>query len=555
MKKIFILILCIFVLNNVFSQDSDLINKAINDGDLETLFNFVNDPEGKDQRLITSANQAIRRYTTNDSATVRYRTNRMDPRVRNVGRELTENVFEDPEKFLPDVVTRITSGLTDPFQRAKVINDWICDNIVYDVETYFNRTNRRQDYVSVLKNKLGVCSGYANLFNQMCRLASIESISISGFSKRTGHNGFISPSPDHDWNAVKINNKWYLIDVTWNAGYLAQSTYIKQYTTNYLFLDSRAFLYTHLPANNKFQFYAPVLTREQFIREPYITGAFFRYQLEIKNEIHEYSNPVNKDGFLVELVRNNTSVELSSALRTTQHANMDGASWQGRSGNTFSFTFDVPDNNNYRGVIFARFSNERNIQDRITINRYEQRVIPMVEELLRDRKITQRERDFFINSYFKVQENGYYYLIEDQFDTARNNALIKIHPLVDLSLELMEPVLEFYLNTSADYAGFSENYKKRYPDTYNNLNRALNTKLISPVNGILKAGTTEKFIIESRDYSGLAIIIGDRFNHFRRNANGAFELEFEIPSGINEIVIYSTNNNRNYEGILRYIVE
>jgi len=169
MKKIFIItFLCIIGLFNIFSQDADFINKAINESDLETLSIFVSNPEGKDQRLIVNANQAIRRYTANDSVTVRYRTNRMDSKVRSVGNELMENVFKEPERYLPDVVARLTTGVSDQFQKAKILNDWICDNIAYDVETAFYIANHRQDYISVLKIKKAVCAGYTNLFNQMC---------------------------------------------------------------------------------------------------------------------------------------------------------------------------------------------------------------------------------------------------------------------------------------------------------------------------------------------------------------------------------------------------
>ena len=557
MKKLSLIIaLLILGINYVYCQDADLINKAINEGDLETLYNFVSNPGGKDQRLITSANQAIRRYTTNDSATVRYRTNRMDPRVRNVGIELMENVFKDPERYLPDVAARLTTGVSDQFQKAKIINDWICDNIAYDVETAFSRANRRQDYVSVLRIKKAVCAGYTNLFNQMCRLASVESIGISGFSKGFGYTGRIGAQPDHAWNAVKINNKWYLIDVTWNAGHVDLRTFIKNYSTNYLFLDSRAFLYSHLPLDNKYQFYAPIVRSEQFMEEPYISGAFFKYQINLKNDLPKYNNTVNQGGFVFELISSNNNVQLSSTLRTTQQQDIDGATWQSKSGNTYSFIFDLPDSQNYKGSIFARLNNERRIQDRISIGLYEQRIIPLIEELLKNKKITERERELFINSYFKVQENGYYYFIEDQFDTARNNAVIKIHPLAELSLEMLEHVLDFNLRTSSGYAGYKNNYIRRFPDTYTTFKEVSKTNLVSPINGVIRSGSTQKFIIESGDFIRIAIVIDGQFNFFeRKTSNGPFELEFAIPPGKNELEIFGTRDNRNYNGLLKYYVE
>jgi hypothetical protein len=549
MKYIFYIITISFVLTfNVFAQSQDVINSAIEQGDCETLYNFVQNPEGKDQRLITSVNQSLRRYTAIDPSTARHRTNRMDSRVRNLGRELMENVFTDPERYLPDVVTRLTTGVTDQFVKVKVLHDWICDNIAYDVETAFSRANRRQDYVSVLRVKKAVCAGYTNLYNRMCQLANIESVGISGFSKGFGYAGSIGPRPDHDWNAVKIGNKWYLIDVTWNAGHVDQRTFIKNYSTDYLFLDSRRFLYSHLPVENKYQFYAPIITKEQFMDEPYIAGVFFKYGVELKNNLPRYNNLIN-EGFTIELTNSNSNVMLSSNLRTLNQNNVENSSWQSRSGNNISFTFDVPDTQDYKGSIFARLRNDKKIIEKISIGEFEQRIVPELDNLLQTRKITEREKEFFINSYFKVQENSSYYFLEDQFDTQRNNAVIKIHPLVDLSLEMLEPILVFSIKAQSGYDGYRNIYTRRFPNTFSAYNQAPNTSLLSPINGELTAGSTEAFTIDSRDYQKIAIIIDGQFTFFEKN-NTLFELSFEIPAGITELKIYGTKNNRNYEGLL-----
>jgi len=45
----------------------------------------------------------------------------------------------------------------------------------------------------------------------MCQLANIESIGITGYSKGFGYSGKIGNQSDHEWNAVHINNKWYLV--------------------------------------------------------------------------------------------------------------------------------------------------------------------------------------------------------------------------------------------------------------------------------------------------------------------------------------------------------
>ena len=553
-NKFLIIVIFITGVSCAFTQDADLINRAVSEGDCGTLYLFTSSPEGKDQRLVTSAAQALRRYTVYDTAAARYRTNRMDSRIRNIGNALTENVFTDPQRYLPDVVTRLITGVSDHLQRAKIINDWICDNIAYDAQTYFGTAYRSQDYVSVLNSKLAVCAGFASLFNEMCRLASVECIIISGFSKGFGYTGRIGSYPDHDWNAVKVNNKWYLVDVTWNAGHMDNRTYIKRYSTDYLFLDSRSFLYSHLPLDNKYQFYAPLVTREQFVEEPYIAGAFFKYQLTFNSERLRYNNFAGNGGYVLELTSSNSALQLISAVRTAQQQDIAGAEWQEKSGNTTTFIFDVPDGGDYKGHVFARLSSDRRINSRIPINTYEQRIIPLLDELLQNRRITESEKEYFINSYYKIPQNGYYYFSEDQFDTARNNAVIKIHPLVNLSLEQFESILNFNLKAAGGYNGFSGSYSRRFPDSYTAFREASSTRLISPVKGILKSGDTETFAVTSRDYTGFTVQINGRYVNFTRNGNGPFELELTIPSGINQLIIYGIRSN-SYTGLIRYAVE
>jgi hypothetical protein len=408
MKKPILLSLFIslFVTGQLFPQSAEAINAAISSGDCAALYAYIQKTNGTDPKLVTSAAAAVKRYTSTDGATLKYRTDKMDSRIRNVGADLMSKVFIDPPSALPGVTARLIAGVSDQFLRAKAIHDWICDNIAYDTEMYFSGRVRNQDYVSVLKKKAGVCSGYVSVFNEMCALAGIESIGISGYSKGFGYRGTIGGQTDHEWNAVKFGGKWYLVDVTWDAGHLDQRTYIKNYSTEWLFLDSRPFLYSHLPQEDRYQFYAPSLTKEEFVKEPYLAGVYFKYGLELKSDKPEYNTLIN-DEFYFDIIARNANVMLSHALRNSQQGNIQGASWLDRKGSNFSFNFDVPDAQAYKGHIFARFKNEKKIQDRIDVRTFEGRILPGLERLLKEKKITEKENELFTASYFKVNENNY----------------------------------------------------------------------------------------------------------------------------------------------------
>jgi transglutaminase/protease-like cytokinesis protein 3 len=383
--------------------NAELVAEAVRSGDCAFLYAYTQKANA-DKTLITQANNAIKRYTGIDSSTPKYRTDKMDFRVRRVPKELMEKVFVDPKNTLSAVVSSLVSGVTDQFLKAKILHDWICDNIAYDTSMYFSGRISAQDYVSVLKKKKAVCSGYANLFEKMCEAAGIEAIVINGYSKGFGYTGKIGKNTDHAWNAVYIGSKWYLIDVTWDAGHLDRRTFIKEFSTQWLFLDPRPFLYSHLPQTDAHQFYAPVLTAEDFMREAYIAGSFFHYGLALKSDLPEYNNTIDGE-FNFDIIMRNSNVSLTSQTRTAQQQNVDAASWTERKGSAATISFDVPDNAAYKGHIFAKLQNEERLQTKIGIGTFEQEWLQKAEALFAEKKITGKELAYFKNSYFRVAEN------------------------------------------------------------------------------------------------------------------------------------------------------
>jgi hypothetical protein len=357
---------------------------------------------------------------------------------------------------------------------------------------------------------------------------------------------------------VHIGNKWYLVDVTWDAGPMDRRTFIKRYSTEWLFLDSRPFLYSHLPEQAEYQYYAPILTAEDFMREAYISGKFFQYGLALKTEDPEYNNLID-GGFTFDLVMRNTNVSLSSKLRTLEQRDIEGASWTDRKGTAVTFDFDVPDTVKYEGHIFARFNNEENPQERIDIRTFEGDWLPRAEALFntsdpKNRKITEKEWEYFKNSYYKVEDNGYYYFLEDQFDAPRNTAVMKIHKLLELSTDMLENVLDFTVKAAPGYQGFGTDVLK-YPYTFSAYNNVSNTQLVSPIKGVLKSGETERFAIATKDFTKAAIIINGEFTQLvKNNRSGNYELDFTIPTGITELALYGSKDGRQYTGLLRYIV-
>ena len=167
-----------------------------------------------------------------------------DPGKDSSGSEKTDDPSVD---YIADVVAKsnrkslyqeeyavdcaLTSGKTDELSKSeKELYDTVIKTAVKlkgdtDLETVENIHAYLVTYITYSKNISGngvhtlkqalekgdaVCDGYAKSFYFLTKANGIESILVGG----TATN--MAGTESHAWNKVKINNKWYAIDVTWD---------------------------------------------------------------------------------------------------------------------------------------------------------------------------------------------------------------------------------------------------------------------------------------------------------------------------------------------------
>ncbi len=94
-----------------------------------------------------------------------------------------------------------------PYEQEKAIHDYMVLNCEYDYGNYSNGTIPWDSYYppGVFVNKKAVCNGYATSFKLCMDILGIECVMVVG-----------TPEMNHAWNAVKLDNEWYMIDVTWD---------------------------------------------------------------------------------------------------------------------------------------------------------------------------------------------------------------------------------------------------------------------------------------------------------------------------------------------------
>lgn len=110
------------------------------------------------------------------------------------------NTTKEQEDYVDSKVESIVSSLinadmTDD-EKEKLIHDYIVNNVEYSLDEKYGSA-----YSALYYGKTK-CDGYAMLTYKMLKAAGIENIIVT--------------NEDHAWNVVKINDKWYHLDTTWD---------------------------------------------------------------------------------------------------------------------------------------------------------------------------------------------------------------------------------------------------------------------------------------------------------------------------------------------------
>lgn len=188
-------------------------------------------------------------------------------------------------KTAPEIAIHLTKNLSSQADKARAIYYWIAHNIKYDVAKiktnnfYFNP----QELVDeVLLKKKGVCENYAALFQACCQSVGIQSFVIEGYVRMNGKLDFSG----HAWNAIKIDNRFYNIDVTWAAGYVEKDKFIPKFNDEFFMISPSEFIKTHMPVDPIWQFSSNPLTYKEFDTSNFqklVIHSDFDYQDSIKS--------------------------------------------------------------------------------------------------------------------------------------------------------------------------------------------------------------------------------------------------------------------------------
>lgn len=109
------------------------------------------------------------------------------------------------------IFASITSDMTE-YDKVKLFHDVLASTVVYD-----ESTSNCRDIYGVFVDKKAICGGFSKAFSYLCSKAGIETLTVTGDADGTPHM----------WNKVKIDGKWYNIDITYAVSGSESEPYVR----------------------------------------------------------------------------------------------------------------------------------------------------------------------------------------------------------------------------------------------------------------------------------------------------------------------------------------
>jgi len=190
--------------------------------------------------------------------------------------DMADSVAFDVSSRKYTSITKLTKALTkdlsNDLDKFRSIFRWITINIEYEIGSKISAPSE------VLRKKKCVCKGYANLLKAMCDAAKLKCVYVSGWAKGqiVDINWRFKKNQRHGWNAVNIDGKWMLCDVTWASSIdIGGDTIVQEFDESYFIMEPELFALQHFPADKKWLFTDQ--NKIEFKRQPVYYPKYFDF--------------------------------------------------------------------------------------------------------------------------------------------------------------------------------------------------------------------------------------------------------------------------------------
>jgi len=228
--------------------------------------------------------------------------------------EIARNVAAKHMESIPSLVAYLMPPASTDEQRAWVFFCWVCHHVACDIE------DTHVDADAVLVSRRCGRQSYAGLYCRLCKQAGLDAKVISGdvmeFSALQNRAGGNITAP-HMWNSVLLQNNWCFVDCAFGAGMCSRGDEFEhRFRPHFFGLAPEELSFSHHPNDSESQLLAPLLRREEFLRQPFVTtDVFFGHGLSFFPEERPQRRIALKDSNMGSVrLRMPEGVELETAL-------------------------------------------------------------------------------------------------------------------------------------------------------------------------------------------------------------------------------------------------
>jgi hypothetical protein len=183
---------------------------------------------------------------------------------------------KEAEQSVRTLAAYLAKGAKNDREKARAVFTWMIENIAYDWDALARVGHDDPRPEVVLKTRLGACHGFSSLYEALAKTTGLKVVTVPGrireldidpiFAKVTikGGNGVLYPT--HGWNAVQLDGKWSLVDVTRCNGRDKKNGKIEMSrpANDFLFLAPAAdMIYKYFPDDPRWQLLTKPISRAE----------------------------------------------------------------------------------------------------------------------------------------------------------------------------------------------------------------------------------------------------------------------------------------------------
>jgi hypothetical protein len=194
---------------------------------------------------------------------------------------------------------KLTAPLEREEEKFRAIYKWVCDNIVNDYSLFsehkkhreqldarsfeiWNRKFSARAFRILVGEHRTICTGYARLVSELAIYSGIECRVVDGYGRSGQMNNGGKGVVNHSWNAVRLNNKWYLCDPTWSSGVIdgASLQFVRKFNELYFLPSPEMFVQNHYPVDTTFLLLDKIYSLDEYLNKPLVYVDAYRYSIK-----------------------------------------------------------------------------------------------------------------------------------------------------------------------------------------------------------------------------------------------------------------------------------